>query len=78
VNITLKSVPQALYRVIKRQAREQGRSLNAQIIQILQNEAAEVERRRSLGKVRKQLERFAACLPPLRHSTPLIRQDRQR
>ncbi len=78
MNITLKSVPQAVYRVIKREAREQGRSLNAQIIQTLQNEAAEVERRRALGQVRKQLERFAASLRPLGDSAPLIRQDRQR
>jgi hypothetical protein len=78
MNITLKSVPQALYRVIKSEARAQGRSLNAHIIQTLQNEATEVERRRRLGDVRKQLKQFAASLPPLGDSAPLIRHDRQR
>lgn len=78
MNITLKNVPQAVYRVIRREAKEQGRSLNAQIIQTLQVEAAEVERRRRLGEVKKELERFAASLPSLSDSTPLIRQDRER
>lgn len=78
MNITLKNVPQAVYRVIRREAKEQGRSLNAQIIQTLQLEAAEVERRRRLGEVKKELDRFAASLPSLSDSTPLIRQDRAR
>ena len=78
MNITLKSVPETVYRVIRREAGKQGRSLNAQIIRVLEAEAAEVERRRRLGKVRKELERFAASLPALDESAPLIRRDRQR
>ncbi len=78
MNITLKSVPETVYRVIRREAGEQGRSLNAQIIRVLEAEAAEVERRRRLGKVRKELDRFAASLPALDASAPLIRRDRQR
>ena len=78
MNITLKNVPQKTYRAIKREAEEQGRSLNTQIIQVLQYEAAEVQRRKSLGKVRKELDSFAAQLMPLDDSTPLIRQNRQR
>lgn len=78
MDITLKNVPQAVYRVIRREAKEQGRSLNAQIIQTLQTEAAEVERRKRLSDVRKELERFVAALPPLNDSASLIRQDRRR
>jgi hypothetical protein len=78
MNITLKSVPETVYRVIRREAGEQGRSLNAQIIRVLEAEAAEVERRRRLGIVRKELERFAASLLALDASAPLIRRDRQR
>ncbi|HSW48703.1 MAG TPA: hypothetical protein VLH09_00945 [Bryobacteraceae bacterium] len=78
MNITLKSVPEAVYRVIRREAGAQGRSLNAQIIRVLEAEAAEVERRRRLFKVRKELERFAASLPALDDSAPLIRRDRRR
>lgn len=78
MNVTLKNVPQSVYRVMRREAKKQGRSLNAQIIQTLQAEAVEVERRRRLGEVRRELERFAASLPALEDSAPLIRQDRQR
>lgn len=78
MNITLKSVPEAVYREIRREAGEQGRSLNAQIIRVLEAEAAEVRRRRRLARVRKELERFAASLPAQDDSTPLIRQDRRR
>lgn len=70
-------MPETVYRVIRREAGEQTRSLNAQIIRVLKADAAEVERRR-LGKVRKQLERFAAPLPALDASAALIRRARQR
>ncbi len=78
MRITLKSVPGTVCRVIRREAGEQGRSLNAQIIRVLEAEVAEVERRRRPGKVRKELERFAASLPVLDASVPLIRRDRRR
>ena len=48
MNITVKNVPESVYRVIKREAKNQRRSLNAQIIEALETEAAEVERRRNL------------------------------
>jgi hypothetical protein len=61
--------------VIKRKGRKNGRSLNAEIVQSM---AAEAERRRQLRNVRIELDRFAATLPPLDDSTPLIRRDRDR
>jgi hypothetical protein len=67
-----------LYRVIKREAKKNRRSLNAEIIQVLEMEAAEAERLRQFGDLRKELERFAATLPPLDDSAPLIRRDRER
>jgi hypothetical protein len=78
MNITLKNVPDSVYRVIKREAKKKRRSLNAEIIQALESEAAEAERRRQLGNLRKELDRFAASLPPLEDSAPLIRADRER
>jgi hypothetical protein len=78
MNITLKNVPDKVYRTVKRAAKEQGRSLNPQIIQLLEAEAAEFERRKRVAKWRKELERFAASLPPMGDSGPLIRQERQR
>lgn len=78
MNITVKNVPEKVYEVIKREAKQQGRSLNAQIIRALESDAAEAERRRRLKRVRRELDRFAASLPKLDDSAPLIRKDRQR
>jgi hypothetical protein len=47
----------------KREARRKRQRLNTEIIRALETEAAEAERRRQLGSLRKELERFAASLP---------------
>jgi hypothetical protein len=78
MNITLKNVPDKVYQTVKRAAKEQGRSLNAQIIQLLEAEAEQLERRKRLPELIKKLDRFAASLPPVEDSAPLIRQERQR
>jgi hypothetical protein len=75
MTITLKNVPDEVYRTLKRAAKEQGRSLNAQIIHTLEAEAALLERRRKLPELIKELDRFAKSLPPMEDSTPLIRQE---
>jgi hypothetical protein len=77
-DITVKNVPDKVYRVIKWEAKKNRRSLNAEIIRTLETEAAEAERRRQLKDLRKELERFAASLPPLDDSAPLIRIHRDR
>lgn len=78
MNITVKNIPDTVYRAIKRVAKRNRRSLNSEIIRVLETEAAEAERLRQLGNLREELDRFAATLPPLDDSTPLIRQDRER
>ena len=78
MNITVKNIPDSIYRVMKREAKRSRRSLNAEIIQALETESAEAERRRQLIHLRKELDRFAASLPPLDASAPLIRRDRER
>ncbi len=78
MNLTVKNIPDAIYRVMKREAKRKRRSLNAEIIRALEVEAAEAERRRQLGNLRKELDRFAASLPALDDSVPLIREDRGR
>ena len=78
MNITVKNIPHSIYRVMKREAKRKRRSLNAEIIQALETEAAEAERRRPLRSLRKELDRFSASLPPLGDSAPLIRADRMR
>jgi len=78
MTITLKNVPDDVCQELKRAAKEQGRSLNAQIIHTLEAEAARLERQRKLPELIKELDRFAESLPPIDDSTPLIRQERQR
>lgn len=78
MNITLKNIPQEVYRAIKQDAHERGRSLNSQLIQVLECEAAEIRRRGNLRKLRREVEQFAASLTSMDDSTPLIRRDRQR
>ena len=78
MNITLKNVPDKVYRTVKQAAKEQGRSLNAQIIRTLEMEAAQLERRKKLPEVIKKLDKFAASLPLMDDSAPLIREERRR
>lgn len=56
MNITPKNVPDKVYKAVKRAAKEQGRSLNAQIIHTLQAEAAEVERGKRAAAWRKNAD----------------------
>jgi hypothetical protein len=78
MNITLKNVPDGVYRTIRSTAERAGRSLNSQIIRVL-TEEAEVERRRKRARdSRAELEAFVATLPALDDSTLLIRADRRR
>ena len=76
MDLTVKNIPDSVYRVIKREAKRKRRSLNAEIIRALESEAEEAEHRRQLGNLRAELDRFAASLPPLGESAPLIREDR--
>jgi hypothetical protein len=78
MDITVKKVPDGVYRAIKREAKQQGRSLNAEIIRALEATAAEVARRRRLSALRKELDRFASSFPVLDDGTRLIRADRNR
>lgn len=78
MDITVKNIPASIYRVIKREAKNNRRSLNTEIIRALETEAAEAEHRRRLGTLRKELDRFAASLSKLDDSAPLIRSDRKR
>jgi hypothetical protein len=58
-------------------ARNNKRFLNAEIIRA-QTGTAEAERRRQLGALRRDLDRFAASLPAQEDSAPLIREHRER
>jgi len=78
MNLTVKNIPEEVCRQLKQEASEKGRSLNAEVIQVLTAAAVEVERRRRMSSSRKGLERFVAKLPPMGSSARLIRADRER
>ncbi len=77
MNVTVKNIPDRVGRKLKDLAANHGRSLNAEIIQILQAATGESERRQKMRVSRAELERFVASLPPMPDSAPLIRADRR-
>jgi plasmid stability protein len=75
--LTIKNVPDKVYKTLKKEAAQRGRSLNAEVILALSASTEEVERRRRMRASRADLERFVASLPPMPDSVPLIRADRK-
>ncbi len=78
VNLTIKKLPDSVYRQLKKHARAEGRSLNAQVIQILQSDLSERAKFEKMRQSNKELERLASSLPRMSDSAPLIREDRNR
>jgi plasmid stability protein len=77
-NLTIKKLPDPVYRRLKKHARLQGRSLNAQVIHILQSDLDNRARFEKMRDSNAELERLVASMPPMEDSTPLIREDRDR
>ncbi|HEV8042088.1 MAG TPA: hypothetical protein VGP62_24625 [Bryobacteraceae bacterium] len=77
-NLTIKKLPDPIYRRLKKHARLQGRSLNAQVIHILQSDLDQYARSEKMRESAEELERLVASMPPMEDSTPLIREDRDR
>ena len=78
MDITVKNIPERVYRAIKSEAKRNRRSLNSEIIQALESEAEESRRRQQLRNLRRELDRFRSTLPETDDSTALIRRDRER
>jgi plasmid stability protein len=77
-NLTIKKLPDSVYRRLKTHARLHGRSLNAQVIHMLQSDLEDRARLEKMRVSSDDLERFVASLPPMDDSAPLIREDRER
>jgi len=75
-NLTIKNVPEPLHRALKKLAEEEGRSLNAHIIQQLELSLVEASRRRLMRSQRAQFRALVDTLPPMSNSVELIREDR--
>jgi hypothetical protein len=77
-NLTIKKMPDPVYRRLKKYARLQGRSLNSQVIYMLQSDLDNHARTEKMRASADELERLVASMPPMEDSTPLIREDRDR
>ena len=75
-NLTIKDVPPPVHDDLRQLARAQGKSLNAYILSVLEDDVEERARRRRMRETRGEFERFLATLPPMSDSTELIREDR--
>jgi plasmid stability protein len=77
-NLTIKKLPDPVYKRLKKHAQLQGRSLNAQVIHMLQSDLDDYARFEKMRESNEELERLVASMPPMEDSTPLIREDRER
>lgn len=79
-NLTVRGIPKDVYSVLKRDARQHGRSLNAEILAALNDKAEMARRRVRAAEALKRLgvlqARIARNHPGQPDSTALIREDR--
>ena len=64
MNLTIKKIPEEIYRQLKQAAVHNRRSLNSEVVYALGCAGAEFERRRRMAASRPDLERFVASLRP--------------
>ena len=73
-NLSIRDLPDKIYRQLKKAADTEGRSLNGYIIHVLELDAAE-----RMRADRRELLKFVESLPDTRDlSTRLLRQDRDK
>lgn len=79
VNLTIKNIPDDVYKVVKRTAAERGRSLNAEVIQMLQELAENERRRKRMLDSWEKDEQLIAKMPKIRRGVieRIIREDRE-
>ncbi|MHB8652564.1 MAG: FitA-like ribbon-helix-helix domain-containing protein [Terriglobia bacterium] len=79
-NLTVREIPKDIYKRLKENARRNQRSLNAEIVAILNDEDGWIRRRREIAAVLPELDKARAELarkyPNAPDSVELIREDR--
>jgi plasmid stability protein len=75
-NLTVKDLPDSVYRQLKEAAQAEGRSLNGYVIALLKSSTDERTRRKLMREGRDDFRRFLSSLTPMDDSTQLIREDR--
>jgi hypothetical protein len=76
-NVTIKKIPDDVYREVKDRAKREGRSLNSYVVRLLEADAEESVRRRRMNDGWEEFRKFRRTLPYLSDSTELIREDRE-
>ena len=77
-NMTIKDIPDEVYKEVRELASNQGRSMNRYVIELLEDKAEESARRRRMRQSREAFRKFRDSLPFMGDSTALIREDRER
>ena len=79
-NLTVRKIPIGVYRRLKEHAQGNHRSLNAEIVAILNDEDGWIRRRQEISAVLPELDRareeFARSYGTMSDSVHLIREDR--
>lgn len=79
-SLTFRRVPERVHKILRRNAQEHGRSLNAEILAILDRAFEEAKQRRGLAAVIDEINRLreevARTYPHQTGSVDLIREDR--
>ena len=78
MNLTIKNIPEDVYKTLKEEAARKGRSLNSEVIEALSESAAKDARKEDMRRHWPELLRFVAKQKPAKDSVPLIRADRKR
>ena len=76
-NMTVKDIPEDVYRALRETAARRGRSLNSLVLEVLRDTAELEARRRHMRESREAFRRFRGTLPYVGDSTELIREDRE-
>jgi plasmid stability protein len=77
--LSIKKMPEALHKRLKKEASAEGRSLNAELIYLLKQALASQQRMREWQSRRQRLEKLVAEQPYTANlSVEMLREDRER
>jgi plasmid stability protein len=79
-NLTVRDIPEDIYKELRKDAERLGRSLNAEILALMRERAEAVRRRRQAAKAMRELDRMreelARKYPNAPDSVEIIREIR--
>lgn len=79
-NLTVRNIPKEVYALLKKEAKRQNRSLNAEVLAILADKVEMARRRANAAKAMAEIDRIreeiAEKYPNQPDSVELLREDR--